>query len=112
MHRVLICGDRNYIDSNCIYKTLVVITGMCKGADIIAYDWAKENNVQILEFPADWSNGRSGGPIRNQRMLDEGKPTLVIGFHDNLEKSKGTKDMLNRSKKAKIPTLLYLNGQS
>jgi hypothetical protein len=25
--------------------------------------------------------GKKAGPLRNQRMLDEGKPDLVVAFH-------------------------------
>ena len=40
-------------------------------------------------------------------MLDEGKPDLVIAFHNDLPKSKGTKDMVKRAQKADVPVLLY-----
>lgn len=30
---------------------------------------------------ADWEDlGRKAGPIRNQRMLDDGRPELVVAF--------------------------------
>jgi hypothetical protein len=35
-------------------------------------------------------------------MLDEGKPDVVFAFYTNKEKSRGTKDMVRRSKKAGI----------
>ena len=38
-------------------------------------------------------------------MLDEGKPDTVVYFHDNIERSKGTKDMVSRAKKAGLPVL-------
>ena len=50
---------------------------------------------------------RAAGPIRNQRMLVEGKPDLVIAFHDDLESSRGTKDMIKRSLKAGIRVWHY-----
>jgi len=31
-------------------------------------------------------------------MLDCEKPELVIAFHENIENSKGTKDMIRRAK--------------
>jgi len=40
-------------------------------------------------------------------MLDEGKPTYVLAFHDNLAESKGTKDMVTRAKKAGIPVEVW-----
>lgn len=57
----------------------------------------------VESFPANWSQyGHAAGPIRNQKMLDQ-NPDLVIAFHFDLEHSKGTKDMINRAKKACIP---------
>jgi hypothetical protein len=43
--------------------------------------------------------GKAAGPIRNQRMIDEGKPDLVIAFPGG----RGTADMVSRAKKAGIP---------
>jgi len=60
-----------------------------------------------LEFPARWDlYGRAAGPLRNSQMLKEGKPNLVIAFHDNLDSSKGTKDMVNKSLKDNIEVIL------
>ena len=38
-------------------------------------------------------------------MLDESKPDLVVYFHDDIENSKGTKDMITRAEKANIPVI-------
>lgn len=55
-------------------------------------------DMSVLEFPADWKKyGRAAGPIRNTEMLVKGKPDLVIAFHYNLDRSKGTKDMIQQS---------------
>lgn len=96
------------------YDTL--IEGEAKGADSIARDCAKYLGMIVLPFPAQWKKyggrgrGNPAGPIRNQQMLDEGKPNLVVAFHNNIDKSKGTKDMLNRTKKAGIPCYLISEG--
>lgn len=60
---------------------------------------------EIKEYPADWKKyGRAAGVLRNQQMLDENPDIdLVLAFHDNLAESKGTKDMVERAKKADIP---------
>lgn len=118
--RILVCGDRNWTDSKAIYDTLnmwhlttggylTIIEGAARGADQIAGRWATAKDVPLEEYPADWKNETgilkgaprsAAGPIRNQQMLDEGKPTRVIAFHDDLSKSKGTADMIRRAKKA------------
>jgi len=105
--RVLICGDRNFTDKQRICKYVsglpigtVIIHGNARGADTLAKECAEEMGYEVISFPALWDKyGRAAGPIRNQQMLDEGKPDLVVYFHDNLEKSKGTADMVRRAKK-------------
>ena len=44
----------------------------------------------IVAVVADWSIGRKVGPIRNQRMLDEHRPNLVVAFPGK----RGTADMV------------------
>lgn len=113
--RILVCGDRNWTGQVSLDRFLdvhaadaqVVIHGCARGADTLGGLWASKRGKEILPFPAQWSMyGRAAGPIRNQAMLDRGKPELVIAFHSNIAASKGTKDMLARAKRAGIPTLL------
>lgn len=104
--RVLICGDRHWSDEETIenyIKTLpprsVVIQGMCKGADRIARRLALKYGHSEMPFSAKWGKyGRAAGPKRNTEMLDEGDPDLVVAFHDNIEESKGTKDMIEQTR--------------
>jgi hypothetical protein len=116
--RVLICGSRDwqdkrrigrYIDSvlaaeQLAPENLTVIHGACKGADHHAGMEAKGRGCQVLEFPANWAKfGLSAGPKRNQQMLTEGKPDRVVAFHADWENSKGTRDMINRTKFHGVP---------
>lgn len=114
--RVLVCGGRDYQDRNAVWreldrvadvseadllgKPLVIIHGACRtGADQLADEWAVTNYKQIDEFPAHWNrDGKAAGPIRNQRMIDEGKPDIVIAFPGG----RGTADMVRRAKAAGI----------
>ena len=107
--KILICGDRYWADKGAISKRLsqvdnaIIIHGACRGADNLGGIVAKELGFEVLEFPADWTKyGRSAGPIRNRQMLDE-KPTLVLAFHNNISKSKGTADTVREAKRRKIP---------
>lgn len=107
---VLICGDRNYTDRKTIKnyletlpKDTTIISGGCRGADTIAEEEAKMLGLRTKIFYADWKKyGRSAGPKRNAKMLSDGMPTIVTAFHDDLEKSKGTKDMVTRAFNADI----------
>jgi len=81
----------------------VIIHGDCRGADRLAGQAAEQLGLTVRAYPAQWdSHGRAAGPIRNQQMIDEEHPDLVIAFHDDLTKSKGTRDMLQRAKRSGI----------
>jgi hypothetical protein len=113
--KVLICGDRNYTNKERIDKFILslpfdteIIEGEARGADSIARDCAETRGLKVHKFPADWGKYfKAAGPIRNSQMLKEGKPDLVIAYHDNIKESKGTKNMATISLKAGIP--VYLN---
>jgi YspA, cpYpsA-related SLOG family len=118
--RVLICGDRNWDDRKMILEHLaaipnvsLVIEGEARGADSLGRECAKELKIPVVKFPADWAKyGRAAGPIRNQQMLTEGKPELVLAFHDSITTSKGTGDMVRRAEKAKIETRVIAHVHS
>jgi predicted Rossmann-fold nucleotide-binding protein len=107
--KVLVCGSRDYPSSPEVYYQLgklkargisAVITGGAKGADEFAHYWATRNGIEVIQFKADWQkHGRAAGPIRNQQMLDEGRPDLVVAFAGG----RGTADMIRRAEAAGIP---------
>jgi hypothetical protein len=103
--RILICGGRDWTDYETLSATLdelhsqrnvtSVIHGNALGADYLGGVWARHNKIPVLVFPADWNkHGTKAGPIRNQRMLDEGCPSLCVAFPGG----RGTNDMIRRSK--------------
>lgn len=110
---VLVTGDRNWPSKDIVWMALQqqfitkVIEGCAHGADRFAEQWCAKFNVPDEHHPADWVKyGRPAGPIRNREMLAAG-PDIVLAFHPNLDKSKGTKDMVTIAQKAGIPVLLY-----
>lgn len=114
--RVLVCGGRTFgylqeqeafiytvLDS---FKDQIthVISGGAAGADDIAIRWAARNSIPRTVFMADWKKyGRGAGSIRNQQMLDEGRPEMLIAFPGG----KGTTDMIRRAKSANIGIGIY-----
>lgn len=108
MSRVLVCGGRDYADYGtfCWHMHNIgqggiecVIHGAAPGADGLAARWAKEVGIPVKAYPAAWNiHGPAAGPIRNQQMLDEGKPDLVIAFPGG----RGTADMVRRAKAAGV----------
>jgi hypothetical protein len=83
----------------------IIISGMAKGADTLAVEFAEFYGIPTLKFPANWDRYKKGaGPIRNQRMIDEGKPNLCIAFL--MQNSRGTRDMINRCLLEDIETII------
>jgi hypothetical protein len=121
VERVLVCGSRDWDDSDIIWTTLhgfnrtvdfmEVIEGGARGADRAAKEWAKVHegpDLSLRTFPADWDRyGKGAGHIRNKQMLDEGKPTLVLAFKDGFDYTHsrgGTENMVALAKAKGVPT--------
>lgn len=111
--RVLVCGGRDYERVSQIHGALdallreiphgcmrVIQGGCASGADRVAREWCVSREVEYLNYSANWvAHGKAAGPIRNQRMLDDGKPDLVLAFPGG----RGTADMVRRAKAAGVP---------
>ena len=121
--RLLVTGSRDWGDYLIVLRELTllhrdegieaVIHGNCRGADKLADRAAGELGINRCPFPAKWERyGKIAGPIRNQQMLDEGHPDYVLALHDNFEESKGTKDMVERAQRARLPVRLVWHGGS
>lgn len=119
--RVLACGNRDFDDETIVsivtlglgyeahYKneTIHLIHGDCRGADrLVAEHVGYETSPTIDAYPADWDKlGKRAGYARNQQMLVEGQPEIVLAFIDKpLTECKGTGHMVALSKAAGIPT--------
>lgn len=103
--KVLVCGGRDYSDRDVLFyvldchKPTEIISGMARGADSLAAEYAVRFGIKLQKFYANWSlHGNSAGPIRNRLMLTVGKPDKVIAFKGG----KGTADMIKISKAAGI----------
>ena len=110
--RVIVCGGRDFSDEEFLFSKLdefgvtFLIEGGAKGADTLAWRWANRRLApdQLMRFEADWSrHGRAAGPMRNQLMIEQGKPDAVIAF----EGGRGTADMIRRAQRAGIPVTCY-----
>ena len=110
--RVLVCGGRDFMDRSWLFRELdalrssrgvtAIISGCAPGADTLGIEWAEARGIEVARFAADWNtHGRAAGPIRNQQMLDEGKPELVVSFPGG----RGTADMVRRARTAGIEVI-------
>lgn len=114
--RILVCGDREWVNEKIIEEELkhyldinaLIITGGCRGADTIANNIAIRRGIEIKTYHAKWRKfGKFAGPERNTRMLVEGKPDLVIAFHTNIMRSRGTLNMVGQANEAGVPIYIF-----
>lgn len=110
-YRVLVCGGRDYRDFAAVNRELskvhaektitCVVQGGAAGTDGFARQWALEHGIRCETYAAEWTRlGNRAGTIRNQEMIDEGRPDAAVAFPGG----SGTADMVARLARAKIPT--------
>lgn len=111
--RVVVCGGRNYADKARVWIALdglmpeEVAQGGASGADQHARDWCIRRKVRCSTFYAQWDqDGPAAGPIRNQYMLDEFKPDLVLAFPGGKESN----DVVRKANRARIKVVEFRAG--
>lgn len=114
--RIIVSGDRDWRGDEVMKYVLSMLPkdtqithGACRGADLTFQQLALERNhlhgtsFDIIGQEADWKKyGKGAGPKRNQAMLDTCPQEAVIAFHDNIQESKGTRNMIMLANKAKV----------
>jgi predicted Rossmann-fold nucleotide-binding protein len=109
--RIVVTGGRDYADAAMVDRALsamhrkhgidILIQGGADGADRLCAEWAWERGIPVATYNAEWkAHGKAAGPLRNQRMIDEGKPDAAVAFPGGT----GTADMLMRLAAAEIRT--------
>lgn len=84
--------DRLYMDE--------LIHGGTPGAAMAADSWAESRGIPVTVFRANWTlHGPAAERIRDQQMIDEGQPDMVIAFPGD----DGTADLVRRAETAGIP---------
>lgn len=116
---VIVTGHRKWKKEAAVYrelykrrkKLLLVIEGGASGTDTHANTGAKLLKIPTATFDANWQSlGPAAGPIRNTSMLKFGMAAaralkaklVVLAFHKNLKKSKGTAGMVGMARKKKV----------
>jgi hypothetical protein len=132
---ILVTGDRRWRHPDRLAQVLDqaatqaggrvrLLVGDCPtGADRHAARWARQRGVPFRVFRARWAQmaaeGRSrrwAGPLRNHAMLDtldqaDGE-RLVLAFHDDLVRSRGTRQCVAAARRRGYPvTLIHASGQ-
>jgi predicted Rossmann-fold nucleotide-binding protein len=112
MTRVLVCGGRDFNDDERVFAVLSsydhdyhftrLIQGGAPGADSAAARWADIGGIVVMCFKPNWKkHSKAAGPIRNARMIEEGKPDLVIAFPGG----RGTANMVAQARAAGIEVI-------
>jgi hypothetical protein len=132
MKIILCCGDRNWTNKKLIKKWLkkkkpdAIVEGGQVSKDTSPYDpdakykrlkpWgadhlagvvADELGIPHFQCKANWEfYKKAAGPIRNGWMIKFMPVTEVLAFHNDIENSKGTKNMIKQAKKKGIPVTI------
>jgi hypothetical protein len=130
--RLIIFGDRKIKDSKVlkdaighfsidVSKIEEVVCGLADGADTLGMDFAKENNIPVKEFKAEWDDLTAPGAVikknvrgkqynakagfdRNQRMVDYADCGLALQSNGD---TPGTQDCIERLRKSNKPIYVY-----
>lgn len=114
--RVIIAGSRTIKDYRTVlnaiekaqragFQITEEVSGAATGVDKLGEQWARNNDIPIKSFPADWDNyGRKAGFMRNVQMVKYADAAILIWDGE----SKGTLHTLNEIKKAQKPYYIEL----
>lgn len=98
--RTIIAGSRSIIDYTVVNLIITeskidittVISGRAPGVDRLGERWAKENNIPVIAYLAEWDKlGKRAGYVRNETMAKNAD--ALIAIWDG--KSRGTKHMVD-----------------
>lgn len=123
MKRIIVAGGRDFDNYPYMRRMLdrllsadgedaEIVSGHAKGADRLGERYAEERGLRLRVIPADWKSlGRLAGVFRNQRMLDYAmeETPVTVAFWDGV--SRGTADMIRRSGKAGVRTIVFGYGK-
>ncbi|HDV4621036.1 TPA: DUF2493 domain-containing protein [Bacillus anthracis] len=111
MMKIIVAGSRNFGDYeklkamlNKLFITLdkrdiEIVSGTAQGADQLGELYAREYNIPVKQFPADWkTHGKKAGAKRNKEMAMYAD--ACICFWDG--SSHGTRNMIDIAKAYKL----------
>ncbi|GGF57096.1 hypothetical protein GCM10011332_08170 [Terasakiella brassicae] len=112
--KTIIAGSRQIEDKEALAQTIAasgfeiteVVSGTCRGVDVMGEEWGRANGVPVRPFPADWlTHGRVAGELRNRDMAHYADALVLLWDG----KSPGASCMLREANKAgiKIHTQIY-----
>lgn len=126
--KLAIIGSRDFTNYDLLKETIAkyldiskieeIISGGASGADSLGARFARENNIKLTKFPAQWyelyllpckikkdKNGKEynvlAGFNRNTDIVNAAE--YVLAFSNG---SNGTEDSINKARKSKKPVLI------
>jgi hypothetical protein len=123
---IQVTGDRNWGDLDFIERVFswakpgsYLIHGAADGADTACGIAGEKRGLVVIKVPYIRALGRAGGPVRNGHMVTIanaleciGKNVIVLAFHPDLTKSKGTKDMVKRCTKVQFRIIQFTGKET
>lgn len=111
--KLIVCGGRHYKNKEFVYtvlnelhkdhKTTMIVAGDATGADSLAINWAKDNNIDYKIYVALWDiHGKAAGPIRNKLMITE---HLDADFLLAFPGGNGTMNAIRTAKENNVPVI-------
>lgn len=121
--RVIVAGGRDFDDYALLSVVLdealtsrdVLVSGGARGADRLGERYAKEHELHVSQFLADWDKyGKRAGYIRNTEMAlyAQGQDGMLVAFWDG--ESRGTKHMIDLAREfgLKVHVIHYVKEMS
>ena len=105
--KVIIAGSRDFDDYHKLTAAIAesgfditeVVSGCAKGADMLGERWARDRNIPVRQFIADWQLfGKSAGPRRNDRMAEYAEALIAFPIGE----SRGTRNMIQEAMARKL----------
>lgn len=104
---IAVIGSRDFSDYGLLESTLAslpgitrIVSGGAKGADSLVEIYARQHQIPLVVFKADWKQyGKGAGIVRNRQIIEAAE--MVVAFWDGV--SKGTASTLALAKTKGIP---------
>lgn len=114
--RTIIAGSRTINDyeilekvvRGIVWKPSLIISGGAMGVDKLGERYAKEHNLPLKIYPANWKKyGKVAGFVRNWEMADNADALIAIWDGE----SRGTEHMIRTAEKRKLLVVVKIINQ-
>lgn len=113
--KTIIAGSRHIEDYDALQNIMdkidwdvtEVVSGGCRGVDVMGERWAEEHGIPVKRFAADWlTHGRIAGELRNREMAAYADALVILWDG----KSPGASCMMREASRAGIRIVNVIYG--